>query len=68
MRGLQGSFPQLKDRLIYEEHGERLLLLLTVVHLYNFCTQYVGINQIRYLFLPHLEGHEANEILDWVLN
>ena len=47
MRGFQGSFPRLKDRFHYEETGERLLMLLTVVHLYNFNTRYVGLNQIR---------------------
>jgi hypothetical protein len=44
MRGLQASFPRLKVRFIYEEFGEHLLLLLTAVHLYNFCVRYVGKN------------------------
>ena len=26
MRGLQGSFPRLKDRIIYEENGERAII------------------------------------------
>jgi hypothetical protein len=68
MRGLQVSFPRLKDRFICEEYGEHLILLLTVMPLYSFCTQYVGINQIRSVYFPYLEGHEANEILDWILN
>jgi hypothetical protein len=42
--------------------------LLTVVHLFNFRTRYVGLNQIRSVFLPHLEENDANVILDWVLN
>jgi hypothetical protein len=32
VRGMQGSFPRVKDRIMYEEYGERLLMLLTVVH------------------------------------
>jgi hypothetical protein len=68
MRKLQASFPRLKDRFIYEEYGEHLLILLTVVHLFNFRTRYVGLNQIRSFFLPYLEENDANVILDWVIN
>jgi hypothetical protein len=50
MRGLHASFPRIKDRFIYEENGEQLLILLTVVHLFNFRTWYVGLNQIRSVF------------------
>jgi hypothetical protein len=65
MRALQASFPRLKDRFIYEENGERLLMLMTVVHLYNFRTRYVGLNEIRTVFLPHLERNTANVVLSW---
>ena len=65
MRGLQASFPRIKDRFIYEENGERLLILLTVVHLFNFRTRYVGLNQIRSVFLPQLELHDGNTVLEW---
>jgi hypothetical protein len=46
MRGLQASFPRIKDRFSYEEYDE---------HLVNFCTWYVGLNQIRSVFLLHLD-------------
>ena len=59
-----GVFYQ-KDRFIYEENGERLLILLTVVHLFNFRTRYVGLNQIRSVFLPQLELHDGNTVLEW---
>jgi len=65
MRGFQGSFPRMKDRFHYEEDGERLLMLLTTVHLYNFRTRYVGLNQIRTVFLPHLERDLGNAVLSW---
>ena len=68
MRGLQGSFPRLKDRFMYEEYGERLLVLLTIVHLYNFRARYVGMNQIRSVFMPTLEQYSADIILEWVQN
>jgi hypothetical protein len=65
MRGLQASFPRIKDCLKYEENGERLLILLTVVHLFNFRTQYVCLKQIRSVFLPQLELHDGNMVLQW---
>jgi DDE superfamily endonuclease len=55
MRGLQGSFPRLKDRLKYEERGERRIILEMVVLLYNFRASTVGMNQIQSTFMPHLE-------------
>ena len=55
MRGLQGSFPRLKDRLLYEERGERKIILHLVVLLYNFRASTVGINQIQSSFMPHLQ-------------
>jgi hypothetical protein len=54
MRGLQGSFPRLKDRLLYEERGERKIILHLIVLLYNFRASTVGINQIQSSFMPHL--------------
>ena len=54
MRGLQGSFPRLKDRIKYEERGERKLILQMIVLLYNFRASTVGQNQISSSFMPHL--------------
>jgi hypothetical protein len=53
MRALQDAFPWLKDHSSYEVHGERLLMLLTVVPLFNFQSQYVGLSQICSLLLPN---------------
>jgi hypothetical protein len=55
MRGLQGSFPRLKDRLLYEERGERKIILRMIVLLYNFRAATVGQNQIRSSFMPYLD-------------
>ncbi len=55
MRGLQGSFPRLKDRLEYEERGERRIILEMIVLLYNFRASTVGLNQIQSTFMPNLE-------------
>jgi hypothetical protein len=54
MRGLQGSFPRLKDCLLYEERGERKIILHIVVLLSNYSASTVGINQIQSSFMPHL--------------
>ena len=55
MRGFQGSFPRLTDRLRYEEQGERRIILSMIVLLCNFRATNIGINQIRTTFLPKLE-------------
>jgi len=55
MRALQGSFPRLKARLKYEEHGERKCIIQSIILLYNFRARYCGINQIRTTFMPHLD-------------
>lgn len=55
MRGLQGSFPRLKDRFIYEERGDRKLMLEMIPRLYNFRTRTVGISQIQSVYMPWLD-------------
>lgn len=62
MRAFQGSFPRLKDRLTYEERGERKLILWCVVLMFNLRTRLVGLNQILSTFMPEL-GAEANFFL-----
>ena len=62
MRALQGTFPRLKDRFINEENGERKVILLTAVLLFNLWTRLVGINQILSTVMPHLSV-EANYFL-----
>ena len=62
MRCLQGSFPRLKERFIYEERGERALMLKLIVLIYNFRVNTVGINQIRNTYMPWLE-EEATDFL-----
>ena len=54
MRGLQGSFPRLKDCIVYEENGERAIILKFITLLYNYRVQSVGINQILNHYMPSL--------------
>jgi len=56
MRGLQSSFFRLKDRIRWEECGERKFMLQRVIFLYNFRSKCVGFNQIASAYLPHLKG------------
>jgi hypothetical protein len=62
MRALQASFPRLKDRMIYEEKGERRLIMNMIVLLYNFRASVVGLNQIQSSFMPWLERNANGHI------
>ena len=54
MRAFQASFPRIKDRIIYEEKGERKLILEMLVYLFNFRANKVGISQIKNTYLTPL--------------
>ena len=60
MLALQASFPRLKDRFVYEERGERRIVLKMMVLLYNMRARMVGINQILNTYMPRLMW-DANE-------
>jgi hypothetical protein len=60
MLTLQASFPRLKDRFVYEERGERRIVLKMMVLLYNMRARMVGINQILNTYMPRLMW-DANE-------
>lgn len=62
MRALKGTFPRLRDRFPYGERGERKIMLLCIVLLFNVRTRLVGLNQILSTFMPHMSV-EANHIL-----
>lgn len=65
MRGFQSSFPRFYDTIPYEENGERLLMLLSAVYLFNIRARHVGFNQIQTVFLPFLQNHNVEEIVNW---
>jgi len=60
MRALKASFPRIKDRFIFEEHGERKLILQMIILLYNYRARTVGINQIRNFYMPSLNKDVAS--------
>jgi hypothetical protein len=55
MRGLQASFPRLKDRLDYKEKGERRLIIELIVYSYNYQASLVGLSQIQSVYMPWLQ-------------
>lgn len=52
--GISGRSPLIKDRFVYEERGERKVMLLSLVLLYNLRARFVGLNQIQTTFMPHI--------------
>ena len=61
MRMIQGSFPQLKDSMLYEERGDRQVILRLMVNLYNFTCTHVGMNTIQSSFIEKTNffGHQG---------
>jgi hypothetical protein len=59
----QATFPRLKDRMLYEEKGERRLIMNLIVFLYNYRASVVGLNQIQSVYMPWLE-RSANGFID----
>ncbi len=56
MQALQSSFPRLKDRMMYNETGERKNMMKMVTLLFNLRSRRVGINQkILNTYMPSLE-------------
>jgi hypothetical protein len=60
MLSIQASFPRVKDRFVYEERGERRIVMKMFVLLYNMRVRMVGINQIRNTYMQYL-NRNANE-------
>jgi hypothetical protein len=62
MRAIQSSFPLLKDKFVYEDTGERRILMKMVCLLYNLRARTVGINQIKNVFMKHLNKDANNKM------
>ena len=62
MRAMQASFPCLKDVILYEEHGERGLVLKYALLTFNLCAHLVGINQIQSVHMPLL----TIDVNEWI--
>jgi len=62
MCAIQSSFPRLKDTFVYEDTGEHRILMKMVCLLYNLCACTVGINQIKNVFMKHLNEDANNKM------
>jgi hypothetical protein len=62
MLSIQASFPRVKDLFIYEERGERRLVMKMFVLLYNMRARMVGIHQIWNTYMPHLLREASEDI------
>ena len=61
MRAFQSSFPRIKDHIIFEENGERRLILKLPVSLFSYRANMVGINQIRHTYLSPLQNGSVSD-------
>ena len=59
MRAFQSSMPRIKDRMKFEEHGERKVTLTVMILLYNLRARMIGINQLRNFYMGALY-HDAS--------
>ena len=62
MRAFQASFPRLQDRFIFEQNGERRLIVKMCLLLYNLRARRIGINQIRSVYLHSLEHTNVQQL------
>ncbi len=63
MLTIQASFPRIWDWFIYDERGERRIVLKMFVLLYNLWARMVGINQIRNTYIPHLQRNANEDVM-----
>ena len=61
MRAFQASFPRVKDRIPFENKGQRKLMVKMMLLLYNLQARRVGINQILNVYMSSLI-QDVNEI------
>ena len=64
MRMIQGGFPRLKDKMTFEEFGERRVIMTLMVLLYNFQASTVGVNHILNSFMSRTEGFYSYDITE----
>ena len=63
MRMLKCQFPRMYDNIIYEEFGERKIILNLLVLLYNFQASTVGINSIMNTYMSRTKGFYSYGVL-----
>ena len=61
MRMIQGSFPRIRDTLVFDNTGDRRVVMRLMVHLYNFQCSQVCMNQILNSYMTTDIGYFDNE-------
>jgi hypothetical protein len=72
MRMIQGQFPRMKDKMGFEEFGERKVIQHLMILLYNYQTSTIGINTILNSYMRKLpkdirkefDGHYYDHFID----
>jgi hypothetical protein len=72
MRMIQGQFPRMKDKMGFEEFGERKVIQHLMILLYNYQTSRIGINTILNSYMRKLpkdirkefDGHYYDHFID----
>jgi hypothetical protein len=54
LRALQSASPCIKQKIRFEERGDRKIFLMAITLLNNYCCTKVGLNQIRSVYSPNL--------------
>jgi hypothetical protein len=66
MRAIQGSFPRLKDKLLFSESLEnRKVFLNLITMLLNFRTRRIGFNQLMSTYYPRFEA-VGDDAIDYI--
>jgi hypothetical protein len=68
MHAFQSSMPCIKDRMKYEEQGERKVTLTMMIFLYNLRARMVGINQLNSFYMGPLNCNANLEFVQLLLN
>ena len=54
---IQAQFPRIKDEIRFEETGDRKVIFLLMVLLYNYQTDFIGINEILNSYMEKKTGY-----------
>jgi hypothetical protein len=68
MRAFQSSMPRIKDRMKFEERGERKVTLTVMILLYNLRARMVGINQLTSFYMGALYRDANVEFVPRLVN
>jgi hypothetical protein len=68
MRAFQSTMPRIKDRMKFEERGERKVTLTVMILLYNLRARMVGINQLQSFYLGALYCDANVELVPRLVN